>query len=558
MSSAQPTTRKSVGWSWHGWIPVAVLAAIAVFVLLPVRGQLFPDSDPALEPVELRALPPAPRIPTAATWPAESSPSVRTLVLYDTGARWGWLGEVYAMLTTNLVSHFGRWDAKPARRYRSGDIDRYSALVYLGSTYDEPLPHALLDDVLRTRTPVMWVNENILQLTQRAGDFATRYGWEPVRWDRSRIAKVRYKGTSLTRWSRQDAGIMFCRVADAGHARVLARAIRGDGSTLPWALRSRNLTYVAEQPFTYMSETDRVLVFADLLFDLLAPQTRERHRALVRLEDINPRSDPDELRAAADYLHSKGIPFGFGVSPYYRDPQGHEDAPYEVLLRDAPEVVSALRYLMQQGGVLIGHGYTHQWDGGRNPYNGMTGDDAEFYRVTESPDGAVKLHGPLPGDHSVEWSERRLVAANEEFHAAGLPEPRIFEFPHYYASVRAYRAAARRFPVRWERATYFSGALTGKPVRYDRSESQFFPYVVRDVYGTKVLPENLGSIAPNPWHSYKARAPEDLVRGAKANLVVRDGFAAFYFHPFLDLDVLKQTVEGIEALGYTFVDPASL
>jgi hypothetical protein len=48
------------------------------------------------------------------------------------------------------------------------------------------------------------------------------------------------------------------------------------------------------------------------------------------------------------------------------------------------------------------------------------------------------------------------------------------------------------------------------------------------------------------------------VRAARANLVVRDGFAAFYFHPFLDLDYLKRTVAGIKAAGYTFVDPASL
>ena len=281
---------------------------------------------------------------------------------------------------------------------------------------------------------------------------------------------------------------MLCRVADPQRANVLAHAVRAAGSAFPWAIRSRNLTYVAEQPFTYTSETDRVLVFADLLFDLLAPKTPERHRALVRLEDIHPRSDPEELRAAADYLHAKGIPFGFGVSPYYRDPQGHEDEPYELLLRNAPEVVSALRYLMQRGGVLVGHGYTHQWDGASNPYNGVTGDDVEFYRVTETADGDVKPHGPLPGDRTVNWSERRIVAANEEFRAAGLPEPRIFEFPHYYASPRAYRAAAHRFPARWERATYFSGVLAGKPPRYDRSEGQFFPYVVRDMYGTKVLP----------------------------------------------------------------------
>jgi hypothetical protein len=73
-----------------------------------------------------------------------------------------------------------------------------------------------------------------------------------------------------------------------------------------------------------------------------------------------------------------------------------------------------------------------------------------------------------------------------------------------------------------------------------------------------VLPENLGSIAPNQWHSYKSRLPEDLMRAARTNLVVRDDFGAFYFHPFLRLAYLKRTVEGIEAVGYTLVDPASL
>ena len=74
---------------------------------------------------------------------------------------------------------------------------------------------------------------------------------------------------------------------------------------VPWALRARNLTYVGELPFVYTSETDRYLVFADLLFDALAPRTPERHRALLRLEDINPRTDPKALRTIANYLHDE-------------------------------------------------------------------------------------------------------------------------------------------------------------------------------------------------------------------------------------------------------------
>jgi uncharacterized protein YdaL len=540
------------------WIPFAVIAAIAAFVLLPVRNQLRNEADPKLPPLRFQRLPPAPRVPIAATLPAGWSPTVRTLILYDRSGKWGWLGELDATLAANLVGHFGARHAEPVTEYRRGQLERYTATIYLGSVFGRRLPTAFLDDVLRTRRPVLWVADNIDELERRAGDFRGRYGWRSSVLDRSTVPAVRYKGRTLTRWTRGQDGIMGYASLDPSRVRVLARAVRADGSAFPWAVRSRNLTYIGEMPFRYTSETDRVLVFADLLFDVLAPHTRERHRALVRLEDVNPRSDPARLRAAADYLHANGIPFGFGVSPYYRDPQGHDDPPYELRLRQAPKLVAALKYLERKGGVLVGHGYTHQWDGGSNPYDGVTGDDVEFYRVTESKTGKLDDVGPLPSDFSTAWAEHRLAAANEEFSAAGLEPPKIFEFPHYVASVHAYRAARRRFAVRWERSDYFPGLLSGGPIHYRHVEGQFFPYAVHDVYGSKVLPENLGAIAPSTWHTYKARLPADLVRAARANLVVRDGFAAFYFHPFLDLRYLERAVAGIRALGYRFVSPSSL
>jgi uncharacterized protein YdaL len=539
------------------WIPLAVVSAIAAFVLVPVGTQLLGRDAPELKPLTFERLPPAPRIPLAARVPAGWSTRARTLVLYDHVGEWRWVGELDAIMTTNLAGHFGPATPKPVADYRQGDVDRYTATIYLGSAYGDRLPETFLQDVLRTHRPVIWVANNIGQLEERAADFGRRYGWRSSVLDRSTVAEVRYKGRSLTRWTRQSSGIMRYAFVDRARVRVLAEAVRSDRSTFPWAVRSQNLTYIGEVPFRYESETDRMLIFADLLFDALAPRTPQRHRALVRLEDINPLSNPAQLRAAADYLYSKRIPFGFGVSPYYRDPQGHEDGPHELRLRAAPKIVAAIKYLERKGGVLVGHGYTHQWDGGSNPYNGLSGDDVEFFRVTESREGQVHNVGPLPGDTSPAWADHRIVAANREFAAAGIEPPKIFEFPHYIASDHAYRAAARRFAVRWERSDYFSGLLGGR-VRYGHLEGQFFPYVVHDLYGSKVLPENLGAIAPSTWHTYKARLPKDLVRAARANLVVRDGFAAFYFHPFLDLKYLKQTVRGIEAAGYDFVSPASL
>ena len=105
-------------------IPLAVLAAIAAIVLLPVRQQLTPNGSPGLQPLSFEQLPPAPRIPAADTVPAEASPATRTLILYDVSGKWGWLGSLHATLTANLAGHFGRWTAKPAVAYDRGEVER--------------------------------------------------------------------------------------------------------------------------------------------------------------------------------------------------------------------------------------------------------------------------------------------------------------------------------------------------------------------------------------------------------------------------------------------------
>src|SRR5687767_5151927 len=62
------------------------------------------------------------------------------LVLYDTTGPFGALGELYAIQAGNLASHFGAWTAAPVTRYRAGDAARHALTIYIGSTYDEPLP----------------------------------------------------------------------------------------------------------------------------------------------------------------------------------------------------------------------------------------------------------------------------------------------------------------------------------------------------------------------------------------------------------------------------------
>jgi uncharacterized protein YdaL len=486
---------------------------------------------------------------------SEDSPSrrPRTLVLYDTTGPWGYLGELYAVQLVNLVSHFGTWRAKPVAEYGAGDARGCGAVIYVGSSYGEPLPRAFLDDALVEERPILWLDENIWQLMERYAFFTERYGWVRGKRDRAPVAAVRYKDTELPRHpAAQPEGLGTFRFIDEGRVTVLAEALRDDGTTLPWAVRSSNLVYVAENPLSYATEADRELMLADLLFDLLAPEAPARHRALVRLEDVSPVSDPDTLRALGTELARRKVPFSVAVYPVHREPGAEE-----IALRDRPAVVAAIRALLRLGGTIVGHGFTHQYGTTPNPYDGRSGSDYEFFRVDLDEEGQPRLLGPVPGDSRV-WASGRIAAAAGEFAVAGLPRPLIFEVPHYAASAEDYLAFASRFQARYDRGLYFSGTLAGGAIDHRRFVSQAFPYVVRDVYGSAVIPENLGHHDTRPPGTAVDGDVAGIVAGARRARVVRDGLASFFYHPYLGVGPLRDIIDGIQEAGYDFVDVSAL
>lgn len=514
----------------------------------------------------------------------------RTLVLYDTSGDYGWMGEFYAIAAGQLASHFGGVAFEPVSTYVSGQAATYAQVIYLGSSYNEPLPASFVADVTTGTTPVIWAGFNVWQLAATATgttDFISRYGWDAstsyidatdaVPW-------VQYKGQTLTRDATDNlGGILAPHIVTPSQVTVLANGVCGGasapstcasiaqttGSTLPWAIRSANLTYVGEIPFSYMSETDRYLAFADLLYAGLAPNTAPVRMAAVRLEDVSPMSDPTQLRAVADYLYSQNVPFQVAVIPEYTDPLGalNGGAPQTFTLAQKPKLVSALRYMQSKGGVLIQHGTTHQSGTLNNPYDAVSGDDFEFFAAgcSTTPSAPftwtactssnyVQLTGALPGD-SQSADAARITTGRSLFTAAGLGTPTVFEFPHYAATPSAYAAAASVYSTRYERALYFSGALSGTPGT-TRWFGQFFPYSVTDIYGSRVLPEDLGNYEAEAYSGHPAVLPPDIIARAQADLVVTESTASFFFHPYYPLAQLQQIVTGIKALGYTFV-PAS-
>jgi uncharacterized protein YdaL len=529
---------------------------------------------------------------------AGAAGSGSALVLYDTTGAWGFLGELYALGIANLAGHFGSVSTEPVTAYTAGQVNQFTATVYVGSTYDEPIPAAFFSDVIASSHPVVWINDNIWRFANSVGIsvFENKYGWDPTNsyfapgGSVGNVTQVTYKNVALTRTipSGTDGGILHPAILGGSFPAVTTLATAVDGSTspattFPWAIRSGNLTYIGEVPFDYTSETDRLLSFEDLLFDALAPATAAQHRALVRLEDINPgydSTDVSNLQALATWLYNHHIPYGFGVVPVYMDPKGCYDSgtPETARFSDNPQLVTVLKYMVSHGGTLVDHGYTHQNSAaGNDPYDEITADDAEFFTATLKPANnqscgvdvtdSVVWTGPVGGD-SQAWAQGRLTSALAAFASAGFAKPAIFEVPHYAASAPDYAAIKATFTERYERALYFNGILNGGAVNGQSFIGQFFPYVVNDVYGSKVLPENLGNYEPLPSNGNPARPPAVIVHNAQVNSVVRDGFASFFFHPYYyapgqddgtnGRTDFQQIITGIQQAGFTFVSPGSL
>ena len=480
----------------------------------------------------------------------------RTLILHDRGNVGSDAGAAYATLMANLASHFGPVKVARASSYHIGDMLPYDFLVYLGTGYGERLPKALLKDVNSGERPVLWLKQNIDQL-QPEQTFYRTYGWLWKDFDGPSNFKIRYQRALLDP-SDSGAGLTTFSKLDKNRVRVLATAELG-GNSVPWAVHSRRLTYIADLPLGSDLTHDASLALSDLLYDVAPsgdPTILGRHRALVRIEDIGPMSDPQDLKDIAEAMKRDGIPYSIAVYPVYIGPivRGRQKI---VRLADRPEVVRAIVKMLDGGATLVAHGYTHQFGNRRNPRTGESGADYEFFLSHLNNQGNVVYDGAVPGD-SESWAQERLDKAFAELRDVGLPRPRLFNVPHYAASPADYAAISTRFPARYDRGSYFApGWNDAEHVSAYMSE-QAAPYLIRDSYGSLVVPENLGYISDPAGTASGPNTKSDILAGAAALLSVRDSVASFFYHPFLGSTNLVDIVDQMRRMGYDFISPCEL
>lgn len=531
----------------------------------------------------------------------------QTLVLYDGSGTYAHIGKASAIMLQNLLGHFNvTVTVKPVTSYSAGEIAKHKATFYLGTTYDERSYHAagsrelshynqFLADVAESTAPVVWINYNLWQLEEllatHGQSLASRFGFSWAGVVNEGYNRVAYKDIELYKgvvpFANLGSNVAGCTAEGDGkyacatelnkivientnntvvHAKTYSTINTAIEAT-PLITQSGNFWFVGDVPFTYAAEEDRYLVFADILHEVLDTNIAEKHKALLRLEDVSAVTNIEELKAVTGFLVSSGIPFSVATIPWHYDGTKWTRLAGSEVGRHLEQLVRATSKNPAAKVSIVAHGKTHQSRFAANPYNGVSGSDFEFYRVTRNTDGSLTFVSPLPEDSRL-WAWSRMMESSLELSWSGL-RAFAWEAPHYTASKNTYAGVRDLYPVHYGRMTYFADNeetrevvsslfhlrdwTTSQAITSINMLGQFFPYpIYNDYYGYKVVPENIGYYQPAPLAGYRPLQAEDLIRHAEKALIVRDGYASFFYHPNLGTNGLREIIDGIRSLGYTF------
>ncbi len=423
-----------------------------------------------------------------------------------------------------LLGHFSTsTDIKGVDDYIPNELNNYDFTFYIGFHHNNIVPDKFLIDLNRSEKPIIWLNTGFKEYSEKY-DLTKVFGFFVTELDTSTY--FNYVKSSGRTFTKGEFNLNIVKISDVGRVSVLANAYSSSKRIeSPYIVKSKNFYYVADSPFASATEGDRYLLFADMLHDILGEQHEESHSAILRIEDIGPLDDPTRLRDIADFLAKREIPFLISVYPFYVDPTEG----IRVSLSNKPEMVDAIKYMERNGGTLVMHGITHQ-------YKGISASDFEFW--DESKNAPIK-------DETAAAFSKKIEMGIQEFMKNGL-YPLVWETPHYTASHLFYETISK----------YFSTAIEQRLSIENFDYSQFFPYIInKDLFGQTIYPENLGYVPLDETDPNISKiAIKDIIKFAKTNLYVRDGFASCFFHPFLDISLLKELVDGIQKLGYTYIN----
>lgn len=439
----------------------------------------------------------------------------RTLIVYDKNLNFGYTEDVVLSIK-ELLYHFTDnviqigLDAIEDKNFSNRNINNYNSIVVIGLDTESDFKH--LSTVLKGfNGNVLWIGYGVNDYVSQMTRGSLQKPFQICR-DVYSYRNVSYKTVI------EELGVKrgFPSVEVYSNNVDIKSYVSNDRTNNPLALRFNNLWYMSRVDVS----SDIFFILADLLYEFYETESNDRDRIYIRLEDIHPMADLNKLIAIGEYLHKKNIPFMMALIPVYIN----NDNGTMITISDVPKFGEVIRYMVDLGGSVVLHGYTHQYIGYES------GEGYEFWNGVDNK--------PLDLDIN-EWIDQRIPKALDECVDNGI-YPLAFEVPHYAISQEGYRGLASYFSV-------IIGHLQNTDASFNTT---IFPYELYNTdYGFDLIPENIGFFDPqNPLNMQN-------IKGNLERLKLVDGsLGGFFYHPYLGLNGLKEAIELIDDYGLEYYD----
>ena len=463
-------------------------------------------------------------IPTYTSAQTSSKPKV--LVLYSTQD--DKFSNNVQILNTQLGHFTNDITVKNLKEATSiNNVSSYTHIVYIGET-KEAFSDETKQFLENFSGPVLVLGQNVEQLSKR-------FSFITLNSDDIRVNKIEYPDKKLKNTLEEERLIQSFDT----NGTVLANALSSN-NTNPLIVQHETSYYVATPNlFDWMSH-----YVGEMLFSYFSQKpTKNKVEAYLRLEDVHPAADINQLKEIAELLKEKKMPYMITVIPVYKDP----DTGKIIHLKDKPELVDLLRSMQDDGAAIIMHGYTHQF------YDSETGEGFEFWDVkTDQPIRQSKHEKPKRKDEfpNIE-SYNQYVKKGEEFEEKyttdhiekGIQElvdaklyPVAFEAPHYTMSQKGYEILSRYF------STYV-GQLQLSDTTWKSMHSPAYRSTPSFLHGMKLMPETVGFIEED-----KPQAIAKMKANALSVAKLSDGIIGAFYHPYLGVKPLKEVLKDLESI----------
>ncbi|MFX3622949.1 MAG: DUF2334 domain-containing protein [Ectobacillus sp.] len=485
-------------------------------------------------------------VPASVAGAAAKSSSPKVLILYSAKDE---DSITQVRILDMLVGHFTN-DITIIRDVDfSASKKKYTHLFYMGEEKTD-LSEQLRSYIDNFRGPLFFIGNNIEQLKERYSFLRVQERSEE---DKLYAQEIHYPDANMATRIPDDEGdgkpvgiFLFDVIQEQGGKSLLYG--KAGGEMKPLLIVKGNSYYFASNmlfdPYgRYMGE---------VLFTFFQKLPNEGKRpAYLRLEDVHPLSDPDKLMEVAQVLKERNIPYVVCVIPVYTNFKKN----IEYHFSDSPKVVKALRYMQDNGGSIILHGYTHQYR------DSETGEGYEFWDIeNNSPVFQPKTAKKGREDFQTEeefaayvkkgkkyeeaYTRDKIVKGVQELVSHGL-YPVAFEAPHYAMSQEGYKIASE----------YFSTYLGQLQISNKTADSTYAPpYETYPsfLHGMRLLPETVG------FYDTSMRGKNPIAEiGKQAEEYARfsDGYIAGFYHPYLGAEHLSLLIKELEKIpGLQWID----